>query len=201
MDDRLAFFAYFASDRPFRTYTDDQSLDRPDIAFFYDTCLAWQERDVGNTVVLVEFKRPGRDNYNGQDNPIRQLIGYIRKFKNSSSLTDANGRVFSPRLKDAAFHCYVVADITDSLRESLDGFPFTDTPDGQGLIGYLRNPDAFVEVISYSKLLSDARMRNAIFFQKLGLNDIDPTLAKPSEARTAKVVADVSTEATEDAVA
>ena len=179
LDDRLAFYAYFASDRPFRSYTDDPSLDRPDIAFFYDTCFAWQEKEVGNTVVLVEFKRPGRDNYNGEDNPIRQLIGYIRKFKRSSSLKDANGRVFSPRLKDAAFHCYVVADITNSLRESLDGLPFTDTPDGEGMIGYLRNPDAFVEVISYSKLLNDAKMRNAIFFQKLGVTDIEPGVVLP----------------------
>lgn len=181
LDDRLAFFAYFASDKALTTYTDDASLDRPDIAFFYDNCFAWQEQDLGNTVVLVEFKRPGRDDYDGEENPIRQLIGYIKKFRNSSSLRDSQGRVFSPRLKNAAFHCYIVADITNSLRDACDGYSFNDTPDGQGLIGYLRSPDAFVEVISYAKLLSDAKMRNAIFFQKLGLTDIDPCNGVPAE--------------------
>src|SRR5690606_7689185 len=36
IDDRLAFFAHFSSDRPFKSYTDNPSLDRPDVAFFYD---------------------------------------------------------------------------------------------------------------------------------------------------------------------
>jgi hypothetical protein len=174
LDDRLAFFAYFASDKALKSYTSDPSKDRPDIAFFYDTCLAWQERDAGNTVVLVEFKRPGRDNYNGEDNPIRQLIGYIKKIQTSNSLRDSEGHIFSPRLKSATFHCYVVADITDSLLDSCLGYSFNKTPDGEGLVGYLRSPDAFVEITSYAKLLSDAKMRNAIFFQKLGLTDLNP---------------------------
>ena len=121
LDDRLAFFAYFASDKEYRTYTDSTSLDRPDIAFFYDTCFAWQEQDAGNTVVLVEFKRPTRDNYNGENNPVRQLIKYIEEFKGTSTLTDAMGRTFSPRLRDAAFHCYIVADLTKSLLSSIRG--------------------------------------------------------------------------------
>jgi len=182
LDDRLAFFAYFASDKALKTYTDDSSLDRPDIAFFYDTCFAWQEQEAGNTVVLVEFKRPGRDDYNGAENPIRQLIGYITKIQGSSSLRDAQGRVFSPRLKNAAFHCYVVADITDSLRDACHGYPFHPTPDGEGLVGYLRNPDAYVEIVSYAKMLGDAKMRNAIFFRKLGLTDVDPGAPTSGEA-------------------
>lgn len=189
LDDRLAFFSYFASDRALKSYVDDPSKDRPDIAFFYDTCFAWQEQEAGNTVVLVEFKRPGRDDYNGESNPVRQIIGYINKIRGSNTVRDSKGKVFSPKLKNAAFHCYVVADITDSLMNSLGGLAFHSTPDEQGLVGYLRNPDAFVEIISYSKLLTDAKMRNAIFFQKLGVTDIDPhadgDLGSDGEAVTA----------------
>lgn len=174
LDDRLAFFAYFASDKKLKTYMDRPDEERPDIAFFYDNCFAWQEEDASNTVVLVEFKKPNRNNYNGEDNPLRQLIGYINQIRGSTSLRDAKGRTFSPRLKTAAYHCYIVADLTESLRSALGGFPFNDTPDGLGMIGYLRNPDAFVEVISYAKLLSDAKKRNAIFFKKVGITDIDP---------------------------
>jgi hypothetical protein len=43
-------------------------------------------------------------------------------------------------------------------------------PDGKGLFGYTRNPDTYAEVIPYDKLLLDAQARNAIFFDKLGLN-------------------------------
>jgi hypothetical protein len=35
----------------------------------------------------------------------------------------------------------------------------------------------FVEVVPYEKLLRDAKLRNAIFFQKVGLTDLDPALA------------------------
>ncbi|WP_456014001.1 ATP-binding protein [Methylorubrum populi] len=181
IDDRLAFFAHFASDRPLKAYTDNPSLDRPDIAFFYDTCFAWREQEAANTVVLVEFKRPSRDNYDGEDNPVKQVMGYIKKFKTSTSLKDTKGRQLSPNLKNAAFHCYVIADITDSLREAIEGYRFHETPDGQGLIGYLNNPDAVVEIISYPKLLADAKMRNSIFFQKLGITNIDPSSDYPKD--------------------
>jgi hypothetical protein len=174
LDDRLAFFAYFASDKKLRTYTSNPSEDRPDIAFFYDNCFAWKEADAGNTVVLVEFKRPGRDNYDGEENPVRQLINYIKQIQTSTSLTDSKGKTFSPALKSAAFHCYVVADITDSLRDALGGYAFHDTPDKLGMVGYLRQPEAFVEVISYEKLLADAKRRNAIFFDKIGITSVDP---------------------------
>lgn len=174
IDDRLSFYSHFASDLKFRAYTDNPSLDRPDVAFFYDNCFAWQERDAGNTVVLVEFKRPGRPNYNGDDNPLSQVIEYIERFK-LSNLRDVKGRVVSARLKDAAFHCYIVADLTPKLLATFRGHAFHPTPDGDGLIGFIRNPDAFVEVVSYQKMLRDAQMRNSVFFQKLGITDVDPS--------------------------
>ncbi|GAB4072242.1 ATP-binding protein [Ancylobacter sonchi] len=182
IDDRLAFFAHFASDHPLKKYTDNPSLDRPDVAFFYDTCFAWREQEAANTVVLVEFKRPSRDDYNGEDNPLKQVISYIKKFKTSTSLKDSKGRQLSPRLQSATFHCYIVADITDSLREAIEGYRFHETPDGQGLVGYLTNPDAVVEIISYPKLLADAKMRNSIFFQKLGITNVDPGAARAENA-------------------
>ena len=59
-------------------------------------------------------------------------------------------------------------DTTSGLRRRLQG-RFEPTPDGKGLFGYTRNPDTYVEVIPYEKLLLDAQARNAIFFDKLGL--------------------------------
>ncbi len=169
-DDRLAFFSFFASDKQFRIYTSDTSLERPDLAFFYDTCLAWRESDNPNTVVLVEFKRPGRENYPADDQPLDQVLGYVEKFKTSTSLMDSHGRVLNPNIKNAAFHCYIIADLTDGLRRRLRGHGMP-TPDGDGLFGYTSNPQVYFEIIPYAKLLRDAKARNAIFFQKLGLTD------------------------------
>lgn len=172
LDDRLAFFSFFASDQPIRQYIDSDSEKRPDVAFFYDSCMAWNETENGNKVVLVEFKRPSRDDYSvysKDKNPIQQLIDYIQLFK-EGGLKDYKGRTPSQNLKNASFHCYLVADLTPSLLSCLQGRKFTDTPDGKGKIGYFSEPDGFVEIIPYDKLVNDAQMRNAIFLQKLGIN-------------------------------
>jgi hypothetical protein len=46
-------------------------------------------------------------------------------------------------------------------------------------VGYLRKLEAFVEAIPRAELLSDAKMRNAFFFQKLGLADTDASVDLP----------------------
>lgn len=181
VDDRLAFFAYFNSDRQLSTYTDVESKDRPDIAFFYDTCFAWRgEGEASNTVVLIEFKMPGRDNYNGNDNPVRQVSDYVQKLR-GGKLVSARGRVPPTRLREAAYHCYIIADRTPTLEREIAMLPFNETPDGEGLFGYIGNElaRAYVEIIPYDKLLRDAKLRHGIFFQKLGLSDLDRAKGAP----------------------
>ena len=119
VDDRLAFFAYFNSDRQLATYTDIESKERPDIAFFYETCFAWRgEGEASNTVVLIEFKKPGRDDYTGNDNPVRQVSDYVQKLR-AGKLVSARGRVPPTRLREAAYHCYIIADRTPTLEREL----------------------------------------------------------------------------------
>lgn len=174
VDDRLAFFAYFNSDQQLSKYTSLASKDRPDIAFFYETCFAWRgEGEASNTVVLIEFKIPGRNNYSASDNPVRQINDYIRQLR-AGELVNVKGRIPPKRLRDAAYHCYIIADITPTLLREVDMLPFNETPDGEGLFGYIGNGDqkAYVEIIPYDKLLRDAKLRQGIFFQKLGLTDL-----------------------------
>jgi hypothetical protein len=175
VDDRLAFFAYFNSDRQLSAYTDIASKERPDIAFFYDTCFAWRgEGEESNTVVLIEFKMPGRDNYNGNDNPIRQVSDYVQKLR-AGNLANSRGRLAPVRLRDAAYHCYIIADRTPTLNREISLFSHNETPDGEGVFLYIGSDTAraYVEIIPYDKLLRDAKLRQGIFFQKLGLSDFD----------------------------
>ena len=170
LDDRLAFFNFFASDRPLKKITDVDSRREPDLALFYDSCLAWRENERAcDTVILVEFKRPGKENYDDKTDPFMQIMDYVSLFKSGNSVNDRRGRKISGIGERTAFHCYIVADITDGLQKRLRG-RFDATPDGKGLFGYTRNPDTYTEVIPYDKLLIDARMRNSIFFDKLGIN-------------------------------
>jgi hypothetical protein len=43
------------------------------------------------------------------------------------------------------------------------------TPDNLGYYGYNPNLNAYYEVLSYTKLLNDAKKRNRILFEKLNL--------------------------------
>jgi len=170
LDDRLAFFNYFASDERLANYTTIESDERPDLAFFYNACVAWREREDTDTVVIVEFKRPMREDYSKGKDPVQQVLSYVRRLKDSSGEVDIRGRAIRGIRPGTSFHCYVVADITPQLEEKIIG-RFEKTPDGQGYFGYTTNPAAFIEIVPFGKVMHDARLRNAIFFQKLGITN------------------------------
>lgn len=170
LDDRLAFFNFFASDRPLSQISGSNSGREPDIALFYDSCIAWRESDRAcDTVILVEFKRPNLESYTDKNDPYMQLMDYVSLFKSGKTVKDRTGKVIYGIGSNTSFQCYIVADLTEGLRKRLRG-RFQPTPDGNGLFGYTIGPEAYVEVVPYKKLLLDAQTRNAVFFQKLGLN-------------------------------
>lgn len=78
----------------------------------------------------------------------------------------ANGRGFG-NVQNAAFYCYVIADITDSLATDAENAGLNKTPDGEGYFGYNAPRGAYIEVISYDKLVKDAKKRNQVLFDKL----------------------------------
>lgn len=168
LDDRLAFFRYFASDKDAASYANVESKDRPDLAFFYDSCVAWREGENSDTVVLVEFKRPMRDDYTSGRDPVQQILLYVKMLRSEKAIPDVKGRPIRGVNASTAFHCYVVADITPTLEERIIG-RFHHTPDGVGYFGYSADPPAFVEIVPYGKILADSKVRNAVFFKTLGI--------------------------------
>ncbi|TXH06529.1 MAG: ATP-binding protein [Candidatus Moraniibacteriota bacterium] len=173
VDDRLAFFDYFTSDKRYKDFVDVDSEDRPDLSFFYNSCFAWRRpSDHTDSIVIVEFKRPGRDDYQRGDkhkDPIMQACSYIENFKSGNTIKDKSGKVISGITEGTTFHCFIVADLTKSLMTTLQGMSYHHTPDKAGLVIHSQHPQALIEVISYEKLLKDASTRNAVFFEKLGL--------------------------------
>ena len=61
----------------------------------------------------------------------------------------------------------VIGDLTPSMRDSAVGRGLRLTQDNEGYYGYNEGIGAYVEVISYNKLLKNARQRNQVFFDKL----------------------------------
>jgi hypothetical protein len=117
----LAFFNYFASDQKLSTYTTSESDERPDIAFFYDSCVAWRDTENTDTVVIVEFKKPMRTDCGGAKDPVQQVLSYVKRLKEMTGETDIRGRAIRGIRSSTSFHCYIVADITPQLEDRIIG--------------------------------------------------------------------------------
>jgi hypothetical protein len=120
-----------------------------------------------SSVVVVEFKRPGRTDYKDSDNPIGQVYKYIDDIA-KGQCKDRDGRLITVP-KDTPFFCYIISDLTKKLHAFALLANLKSAPDGLGYFGYNDALKAYVEVISYNKLLVDAKKRNRVLFDKLQL--------------------------------
>jgi hypothetical protein len=172
LDEKLVYHYFLASDKPLSTnpHISIDSRKEPDILLFDKACAFAPATDPPfPAIVIIEFKRPMRDDYNEDENPIVQVLGYVQDIREGKVKT-ATGRDI-PIGKDIPFYCYVVADITPSLVKQAKYLDLTEMPGGQGFFGFRKQFNAYVEVVSYTKILTDAKQRNAAFFNKLGLSD------------------------------
>lgn len=167
LDERLTFARYFSSDVEFSALSAAiDSDDRPDVLIF-DYVHGLRQTDESSKVLLVEFKRPGRQSYADDENPQLQVERYIRRLQ-SGTLSDVKGRPI--QLDDKTiFYCFIVADIVGKL----DDWTYTwqRTADGRGRL--YRPESGFrgsIELIGWDALLDDARMRNRAFFDSAGIS-------------------------------
>jgi hypothetical protein len=172
LDDRLAFYSYLKSDKPFTTFlTDSTSTREPDVAVVFDRSLAFDREGTDEPIIIVEFKRPGRTNYSHGDNPVTQVLEYVNIMRKGGSFKDRTGKFRKPIASSTRFICFVVADFTPKLIEIVSmSIAQSKSADGEGYFGFSPIHNAVVEVLPYNKLLHDARLRNEAFFAKLGLN-------------------------------
>ena len=137
-----------------------------DIAVFDKAISYSADTDMLNSITIIELKRPQRDDLNSDgSNPINQVLKYVSDIK-AGKVKRSNGRGFG-NVNNAAFYCYVIADITETLANAAENANLNRTPDGEGFFGFNAPRGAYIEVISYTKLLKDAKQRNEILFDKL----------------------------------
>ena len=175
LDERLAFHNYLASDKTINSMpiTDSKATKEPDICALnvFDNPILVTE---GNklplaSIVVIEIKRPMRnDAKQGEEkDPIEQAIGYLERIRNGI-VTTASGRLI-PESKDIPGYCYVICDITPTIQSRCKLAGLNVTSDHMGYFGYNPNYKAYVEVISFDRLVNAAKERNRAFFDKLGL--------------------------------
>ena len=169
IDERLSYHGFLASDMPLDTASvlANNFKSRPDLMIF-DRALTFAEDEAAlNSIVIVEFKKPDRDSYAKED-PIDQVYRLIREIK-TGHFKDKNGREIKVQSQRIPAYGYVICDTTEEVEIIAQNKGYLPTPDNLGYYGYNPSLSAYVEVISYTKLLNDAKKRNRILFEKLHL--------------------------------
>ena len=175
VDERLAFHDYLASDKSLSSMpiTGNKESKEPDICALnvFDKPVLVSE---GNklplaSIVVIEIKRPMRNDaaVGEEHDAIEQALGYLERIRAGKVMT-ANGRSI-PQSEDIPGFCYILADITPSVEKRCKLHSLKRTSDGLGYFGYNDNFKAYIEVISFDRLVNSAKERNRAFFDKLGL--------------------------------
>jgi hypothetical protein len=175
VDERLAFHDYLGSDKTLASIpvTGSNDTHEPDLMALnvYDNPLLVS----GGpglplaSIVVVEIKRPMRNDAGpGEiDDPIEQALGYLERIR-AGHVSTATGRPI-PKSDEIPGYCYVICDITPSFEKRCKVHDLTATSDKMGFFTYKASYKAYVEVISYDRLVNAAKERNKAFFDKLGL--------------------------------
>lgn len=169
IDERLAYHSFMASDIPLSSLSNGVEVDdngRPDLIVFNGAYAFTDRGDESSSIVIVEFKRPDRNDYDGNKNPVRQVIKYINNIR-AGVARDRHGRTIDGALREVPIYCYIICDLTPKMVEIAIESDLHPTPDGMGYFKYHGNIRAYIEVISYKKMLIDAKRRNQVFFDKL----------------------------------
>jgi len=169
IDERLSYHGFLASDMPLDNVKAfaNSSESRPDIMIF-ERALSFAEDDAAlNSLVIVEFKKPDRSEYRKED-PVDQVYRLIREIK-SGHFKDKTGREIKVQSDRIPAYAYVICDTTKEVEIIAQNKGMLATPDNLGYYGYNPTLSAYVEIISYTKLVRDAKKRNWILFDKLHL--------------------------------
>lgn len=167
IDERLAYHRFLHSDKPLDAK--DDNSPRPDIVLGFDQGLLYTDSESApyDAFTIIEFKRPMRQGYSEDADPIAQVQGYLAHIQ-SGDATTHDGRPITPNA-GTKYYCYIICDLTKKIRGFADSRGFTKSPDNQGYFWYNPNYRAYIELISFDKLVRDSKQRNQILFDKLGI--------------------------------
>lgn len=170
IDDKLAYHKYLASDKKFKAIEpiNSESKERPDLIVFNRPFAFSNDNKPYQSIVLVEFKRPMRDDYSEEENPIAQINRYAREIIEGEA-KDKNSREFDFR-ENTPIYAYIVCDLTKKLKAYAKDGGYRLLPNGDGYFFFNDNYNMYVEIMSFDKILNDSRERNRVLFDKLNLS-------------------------------
>lgn len=170
IDEKLAYHYYLASDKTMKSQLIDGEMSNkePDL-LIYNNPLLFNDTSMKYgyvSLTIIEFKKPMRNDYDDDKNPIEQVYGYIDEIR-AGKKVDKNGRPLQGDLKNIPIYSYIIADVTPTLEKQCKMANLTKLPADDGFFGYSYEYKTFVQVMSYTKLQRDAMDRNRILFDTL----------------------------------
>ena len=167
VDERLNFTNYVSSD----VSLDGKNTKRPDLLVYNKRVLFRGDNEPSNPITIFEFKKPQRDdfvNLSSREDPVQQIVRYVNDIRDGIYKTPQGRKILVA--ENTPFYGFVICDLTPKvevwLRREKD---FRCMPDKLGWFQWMGNINLYIEVNSWDKVLKDAKMRNQIFFQKLGI--------------------------------
>ncbi len=173
LDERLAFHSFTTSDKQIRTnqHIESDSQKETDL-MIYDFPWAFTDNPSNiNSLVIFEFKRPGRDMNTSEDKNLdTQVSNYFRLLMESKAKSD-RGRFLNIQKSTPKFG-YVICDLHKELTEYNETFNgFNQTPYGT-LFKINEKLNLYIEVMDYETMIDFAEKRHNTFFQALGIDNL-----------------------------
>jgi hypothetical protein len=167
VDERLAYHTHLASDLPLTKLkvVNAKGGDEPDLVVFNTPRAFTETKSPYQSVVVVEFKRPERNEYpKNEEDPVEQVLRYVRKIKEGQA-KDKDLRTIN--VGPVPFYAYILCSLTPKIRAIAESRDFVKTPDNEGYFKYHQNTGCYIEIVSFDKVLNDAKKRNRAFFEYL----------------------------------
>ncbi len=169
IDDRLSYHTFLSSDIPFNEFNENSiNKERADLIIL-NNLISFSNKEVEelhSNVIIVEFKRPGRESLTESDLN-NQVYKYIEELLENKIKTKNGKRIEID--KNAIFNVYIICELSSELLKTLRRANYKEMLDGQGYYFYNDTYNTFIQVFSLNKVLKDAKLRNKIFFNKLGV--------------------------------
>ena len=152
--------------------SDSQKTTKPDLLALniYDNPILVNEGDglPLASITVIEIKKPMRNDVvpNTETDPITQILDYLEDIRNGKIKTHS-GRLI-PNSETIPGFCYVICDITSTVIKCCNKATLIPTADKMGFFGYIPHYKAYIEVMSYDRLVNAAEERNKAFFDRLG---------------------------------
>lgn len=117
IDERLNFTEFISSDNAMSK----KNKDRADLFIFHNQVAFRAGDERQNPITIVEFKRPGRDDFVGKsnkENPITQIVRYVREIRDKKYKSPEGRPIHTD--EGTMFYGYIVVDFTKKVTDWLE---------------------------------------------------------------------------------